>query len=95
MEQGLARHGTGTWKTRNRDLEDTEQGLTSQRVHSNPGTHLLEMTSELSILPNFRLVVGGEQLQVFAERVQLLTHLCRRGGSEGWTEGRGWAGGVT
>ena len=72
-----------------------EQGPTSQRVHSNPGTHLLEMSSKLSVLPNFGLVLGGEQLQLLAKCVQLFAHLCRKGRMDGGEGGGRRGEGVT
>ena len=52
--------------------------LTGQRVHSYSGTHLLEVTSELSVLADILFVFGRKLLQVFAKRVQLRGDLVER-----------------
>lgn len=52
-----------------------ETRLTCQRVDAYTSTHLLEVTSELCILPDLRLVLRGERLQLLSERVQLAAHV--------------------
>ena len=49
--------------------------LTCKRVDSNASTHLLEMPSELCILPDFRLVFCGKGFQLFPKGVQLPTDM--------------------
>ena len=49
--------------------------LTCQWVHSNPGTHLLEVVTKFGVLSDLVLVFRCELFKVFFKRVQLSGYL--------------------